>query len=255
MFLRFVVAGTFATLVDTDRLAYPAILSLINATNTMRDKKKFNRGVASSGVLFLRCDSIQKQWPYLFTEVHRIMCSIIGYVEANNCHRASRRSITLTAEFRRFLCKIHIKMQETSRKATHAAMLLERGQRSIEAWYFMFSICFFNASLSMVAIVLASIGCGDDSRRRLAEFCYWLKDGGKGNRIDLEFEKRLDSRPDKGLVCFIDCLGCIEINGHYSFIQEGLRTNDATLDANIFKSIISMLYEVPMSPKKGGIRR
>lgn len=50
-------------------------------------------------------------------------------------------------------------------------MLFDRGQRSIEAWYFMFSICFFNASLSMVAIVLASIGCGgDDSRRRLYTF-------------------------------------------------------------------------------------
>lgn len=28
-----------------------------------------------------------------------------------------------------------------------AAMLLDSGQRSIEAWYFMFSICFFSASL------------------------------------------------------------------------------------------------------------
>lgn len=38
-----------------------------------------------------------------------------------------------------------------------AAMDFDRGQRSIDAWYFMFSICFFKASLSMVANVLASI--------------------------------------------------------------------------------------------------
>lgn len=41
-----------------------------------------------------------------------------------------------------------------------AAMLFDNGQRSIDAWYFIFSICFFSASLSMFAIVLASIGRG-----------------------------------------------------------------------------------------------
>lgn len=40
---------------------------------------------------------------------------------------------------------------------TYAAILFDKGQRSIEAWYFMFSICFFNASRSMVASTLASI--------------------------------------------------------------------------------------------------
>lgn len=40
---------------------------------------------------------------------------------------------------------------------TYAAMLLERGHRSMDAWYFMFSICFFNASLSMVASTLGSM--------------------------------------------------------------------------------------------------
>lgn len=43
----------------------------------------------------------------------------------------------------------------------------------------------------MVAIVLASIGCGGDSRRRLFKFYYWLEDGGCGDGgIDLKFEKR-----------------------------------------------------------------
>lgn len=41
-----------------------------------------------------------------------------------------------------------------------AAMLLDSGQRSIVAWYFMFSICFFSASLSMAARVLGSMGDG-----------------------------------------------------------------------------------------------
>lgn len=36
-------------------------------------------------------------------------------------------------------------------------MLLDSGQRSIVAWYFMFSICFFNASLSMAATTLGSM--------------------------------------------------------------------------------------------------
>lgn len=49
---------------------------------------------------------------------------------------------------------------------TYAAMLFDSGQRSIDAWYFMFSICFLRASLSMAANVLASIGRG--SRRRSA---------------------------------------------------------------------------------------
>ena len=49
--------------------------------------------------------------------------------------------------------------------ATYAAMDFERGQRSIDAWYFMFSICFLRASLSMVASVLASIGRGYERRR------------------------------------------------------------------------------------------
>lgn len=43
---------------------------------------------------------------------------------------------------------------------THAAMLFDRGQRSIVAWYFIFSICFFNASLSMAATTLGSISSG-----------------------------------------------------------------------------------------------
>lgn len=38
-----------------------------------------------------------------------------------------------------------------------AAMLFDNGHRSIEAWYFMFSICFFSASRSMVARILGSI--------------------------------------------------------------------------------------------------
>lgn len=38
-----------------------------------------------------------------------------------------------------------------------AAMLFDNGQRSIEAWYFMFSICFLSASLSMAARILGSI--------------------------------------------------------------------------------------------------
>lgn len=45
-------------------------------------------------------------------------------------------------------------------KNTHAAMLFDRGQRSIDAWYFIFSICFFNASLSMAARTLESISAG-----------------------------------------------------------------------------------------------
>lgn len=40
---------------------------------------------------------------------------------------------------------------------TYAAMLFERGQRSMEAWYFMFSICFFNASRSIAATTLGSM--------------------------------------------------------------------------------------------------
>lgn len=36
-------------------------------------------------------------------------------------------------------------------------MLLDNGHRSIEAWYFMFSICFLSASRSMVARILGSI--------------------------------------------------------------------------------------------------
>lgn len=40
---------------------------------------------------------------------------------------------------------------------TYAAMLFDRGHRSIVAWYFIFSICFFNASRSMVASTLGSI--------------------------------------------------------------------------------------------------
>lgn len=43
------------------------------------------------------------------------------------------------------------------RECTYAAMLLERGHRSMDAWYFMFSICFFSASLSMVASTLGSM--------------------------------------------------------------------------------------------------
>lgn len=38
-----------------------------------------------------------------------------------------------------------------------AAMLLDNGQRSMDAWYFMFSICFFSASLSMAARILGSM--------------------------------------------------------------------------------------------------
>lgn len=42
-------------------------------------------------------------------------------------------------------------------RCTYAAMLFDRGHRSIDAWYFIFSICFFNASLSMVASTLGSM--------------------------------------------------------------------------------------------------
>lgn len=55
-------------------------------------------------------------------------------------------------------------LYEKMRKIAYAAMDFDKGQRSIDAWYFMFSICFFKASLSMVANVLASI------RVRLFEF-------------------------------------------------------------------------------------
>ncbi|KYN35633.1 hypothetical protein ALC56_10193 [Trachymyrmex septentrionalis] len=40
---------------------------------------------------------------------------------------------------------------------TYAAMLFDRGHRSMDAWYFIFSICFFSASLSMVASTLGSM--------------------------------------------------------------------------------------------------
>lgn len=111
-------------------------------------------------------------------------------------------------EIHRFYSHFHHKHTRKLYRSTYAAMLLESGQRSIEAWYFMFSICFFNASLSMVAIVLASIGCGGDSRRRRSEFYYWLEDG---DRIDLEFEKAarqdvgavLRQRPDNGARCSV----------------------------------------------------
>lgn len=43
---------------------------------------------------------------------------------------------------------------------TYAAILFDNGHRSIEAWYFMFSICFFSASRSMVARILGSIASG-----------------------------------------------------------------------------------------------
>lgn len=36
-------------------------------------------------------------------------------------------------------------------------MLLDNGQRSMEAWYFIFSICFFNASRSMFCRALGSM--------------------------------------------------------------------------------------------------
>lgn len=40
---------------------------------------------------------------------------------------------------------------------TYAVMLFDKGHLSMVAWYFMFSICFFNASLSMVASILGSM--------------------------------------------------------------------------------------------------
>lgn len=40
------------------------------------------------------------------------------------------------------------------KSSTYAAMDFESGQRSIDAWYFMFSICFFRASRSMFAKIL-----------------------------------------------------------------------------------------------------
>lgn len=42
-------------------------------------------------------------------------------------------------------------------KKTYAAMLFDRGHRSMVAWYFIFSICFFSASLSMLASTLGSM--------------------------------------------------------------------------------------------------
>ncbi|KYM94851.1 hypothetical protein ALC62_14446 [Cyphomyrmex costatus] len=42
-------------------------------------------------------------------------------------------------------------------RCTYAAMLFDRGHRSMDAWYFIFSICFFSASLSMVASTLGSM--------------------------------------------------------------------------------------------------
>jgi hypothetical protein len=44
-----------------------------------------------------------------------------------------------------------------SRFCTYACILLLNGHLSIEAWYCILSICFFNASRSMFAIILASI--------------------------------------------------------------------------------------------------
>ena len=50
---------------------------------------------------------------------------------------------------------------------TYAAMLLLRGQRSMVAWYFMFSICFLRASLS---IPLSTVGSSVRPGRALAAY-------------------------------------------------------------------------------------
>ena len=61
---------------------------------------------------------------------------------------------------------------------TYAAILFDRGQRSIVAWYFMFSICFFSASLSMAATTLGSISGRDQHRQQLARSSPRLRHSG-----------------------------------------------------------------------------
>lgn len=55
-----------------------------------------------------------------------------------------------------------------------AAMLFDNGHRSIEAWYFMFSICFFSASRSMVARILGSIAPVNDCSHTFSFTDIWF---------------------------------------------------------------------------------
>lgn len=50
-----------------------------------------------------------------------------------------------------------LRLYNTLALDTHAAILLDSGHRSMLAWYFMFSICFRSASLSMLASTLGSM--------------------------------------------------------------------------------------------------
>lgn len=52
---------------------------------------------------------------------------------------------------------IILKSEIISIKFTYASMLFERGHRSIVDWYFMFSICFLRASLSIADNTLSSM--------------------------------------------------------------------------------------------------
>lgn len=77
---------------------------------------------------------------------------------------------------------------------TYAAMLFDRGHRSIVAWYFIFSICFFNASRSMVARTLGSILPG---YRRWAAHRSWVGEQQQQQRQHGEENRNRRTREEK----------------------------------------------------------
>lgn len=82
--------------------------------------------------------------------------SLLGYSQAcTNNTQAERKNDRQLATMTKTMMKM--KMIRLAPRCTYAAMLFDRGHRSMDAWYFMFSICFFSASLSMVASTLGSM--------------------------------------------------------------------------------------------------
>lgn len=125
-----------------------------NASHRKNGRRKFEKKITDQALPYKL-----KRWNHNYPRNARLAEQLRNYIPhppIKKHHNRSRADTPLPLPGAHFtMTSLHVFFLKGN--GTHAAMLLDSGQRSMDAWYFMFSICFFSASLSMAARILGSI--------------------------------------------------------------------------------------------------